>query len=136
MTAAHDQAWDYYGDFYQQRFLPAVRDKVMLYVGGDVHENRLAPRLPGHPVEVISSASCLSYVLNKRNFGVIDIRPEEARIFLYTRGEVQLAGILDLASGDFATTMAISDTDVQADPAVAREQRSAGLMALLRGRKL
>jgi alkaline phosphatase D len=134
MTAAHDQAWDYYGDFYQQRFLPAVRDKVVLFVGGDVHENRLAPRLPGHPVEVISSASCLSYVLNKRNFGVIDIRPDQARIFLYTRGEVQLTGILDLASGEFVTSMSVSDTDVQSDPALAREQRSAGLLDLLRRR--
>ena len=107
----------------------------MIFVGGDVHENRLAPRLPGHPVEAISSASCLSYVLNKRNFGVIDIQPDEARIFLYTRGEVQLAGILDLASGAFATTMAVSDTDVQSDPEVAREQRSAGLMALLHRHK-
>jgi hypothetical protein len=115
-----------------QRFLPAVRDKVVLYVGGDVHENRLAPRAAGHPVEAISSASCLSYVLNKRNYGVVDIRPDQARIFLYSRGEVQLTGVLDLPTGAFATTMAVSDNDVQADPAVAREQRSAGLLALLR----
>jgi hypothetical protein len=133
MTEARDQAWDYYGDFYQQRFLPAVRDKVVLFVGGDVHENRLAPRVPGRPVEAISSASCLSYVLNKRNFGLIDIRPDQARIFLYSRGDVQLTGVLELASGAFATTMTVSDTDVQADPATARQQRSAGLVELLRG---
>jgi alkaline phosphatase D len=132
MTAARDQAWDYYTDFYQQRFLPAVRDKVVVFVGGDVHENRLPPRAPGHPVEVVSSASCLSFVLNKRNFGVIDIRPDQARIFLYSRGEVELTGVLDLASGAFATTMCVADTDVQPDADVAKAQRSEGIAKLLR----
>jgi hypothetical protein len=130
MTDSRDQGWDYYGDFYNNRFLPAVRDKLVLFLAGDVHENRLPPRLAGHPVEVISSAAALTLVKNKRNFAVLEIEPAQVRIFLYMRGKVDMAGVLDTSTGAFATTMPVRDTDVQADPEVARIQRDASLAAL------
>jgi len=130
MTDSRDQGWDYYGDFYNNRFLPAVRDKVVLFLAGDVHENRLPPRVAGHPVEAISSAAALTLVKNKRCFAVLELEPAQVRIFLYMRGRVEMAGLLDPATGAFATTMAVRDTDVQADPEVARLQRDASLQAL------
>ena len=105
MTAGDDQSWDYYQDFYKNRFLPAVQGKLVLFMAGDVHENRLPPRVANHPIEIVSSAAVLDFPFNKRNFGVLEIANNEVNVYLYRRNKIQYAGKLDLGSGKFKTTM-------------------------------
>lgn len=105
MTNSTDQAWDYFGEFYRQRFLPAVQDKVVLFVAGDVHENRLPPRNGSEPIEIVSSASGLSFPINKRNFGVIEFDGNTVAVYLYKRGKVQYTSQLDMVTEMYATTM-------------------------------
>ena len=132
MTAGDDQSWDYYQDFYTNRFLPAVRNKLVMFVAGDVHENRLPPRVADQPVEVVSSAAVLDFPFNKRNFGVLDMQGDELRVFLYRRGEVQYTGKLQLGSGKFKTTMAVlaKEPAVKTSAKAASAQRGAALRKL------
>lgn len=132
MTAGDDQSWDFYQDFFEQRFLPAVADKNVIFLAGDVHENRLPPRVGNQPIEVVSSASVLSFPFNKRNFGLIDVDDREARVFLYKRGRIEEAGVINLANGALLTTMqALEEEFIEPiTPKMAREQREAALMKL------
>jgi hypothetical protein len=104
MTDAGDQSWDFFADFFQNRFLPATNAGVVMFLGGDVHENRLPPRPTGFPVEIVSSGAALGVIFRKRNFGVLDVSTAEARIFLFEKGAIQYYGHLDLVSGAFATS--------------------------------
>jgi phosphodiesterase/alkaline phosphatase D-like protein len=106
MTAGDDQSWDYYQDFFRNRFLPAVQGKKVIFVGGDVHENRLPPQVTGWPIEVVSSAAVLGAPYNRRDFGVLDISATEAQVFLYKRGKIQHSGKLNLVNGKFKTSVA------------------------------
>lgn len=132
MTAGDDQGWDYYQDFFLKRFLPATRGKLMLFLAGDVHENRLPPRVDDHPVEIVSSAAVLDFPFNKRNFGVLDVQDNEARVFLYKRGEVQYASRINLGTGKYKTTMAALKNAAAAptNTRVATAQRSAAMRKL------
>lgn len=105
MTAADDQSWDYYQDFFHNRFLPAVTGKTVIFVGGDVHKNRLPPRIKDWPVEVVSSAAALTPLFFAPRFGVIELDADEARFFLYKSGKVEYTGKFDWGSGKFKTNM-------------------------------
>jgi len=132
MTASSDQAWDYFGEFYRDRFLPAVRDKVILFVGGDIHKNRLAPKNDNEPIEIISSSSGLGRPVRERNFGVIELAGNEASIYLYERGEIEHTGHVNLDTGTYATTMS-ADLDESAPPLSVDEaikQKSNAMRAL------
>ncbi|MGC3979688.1 MAG: alkaline phosphatase D family protein [Steroidobacteraceae bacterium] len=132
MTAGDDQSWDYYQDFFKNRFLPAVNNKLVMFMAGDVHENRLPPRVAGNPIEIVSSAAVLDFPLNKRNFGVLDIQGGEVRIFLYKRGAVQYTGVVSLGSGKFKTSMAAlaKEAPITTNPKLATSQRAAALRKL------
>lgn len=106
MTAGDDQSWDCYREFFDKRFLPAVKGKTVIFLAGDVHENRLPPRTPDWPVEVVSSAAVLDFPFNKRNYGLIEVSDAEASIFLYKRGRLQYTGRINLATNTYRTTMA------------------------------
>ena len=106
LVAAGDQSWDFFRNFYEQRFLPAVRQRRVLFIGGDIHKNRLLPVSAGQPVEVVSSAAALGFpYTGLRNFGVLEVVESEARIFLYRRGEIQYSGLFAFDSGRFKTSM-------------------------------
>ena len=105
MTKGDDQSWDSYQEFFMKRFLPAVRGKTVMFLAGDVHENRLPPKTHDWPVEIVSSAAVLDFPFNKRNFGVLEIADAEAEIFLYKRGAIEYTGKIDFGSGLFKTTM-------------------------------
>lgn len=132
MTAGDDQSWDYFRDFYESRFLPAVRNKLVLFLAGDVHENRLPPRINDQPVEIVSSASVLTFPYNKRNFGVLDIQGSEASIFLFKRGNVEFTGQLDISTGTFATSMSVLAEEPEPSLSVdqATEQRRQAITQL------
>jgi hypothetical protein len=136
MTAGDDQSWDYYQDFFKRRFLPAAAGKVVVFMAGDVHENRLPPKVGDAPVEIVSSASVLNFPFNKRNFGILEVDGSEARVFLYKRGKIEHAGALSLETGAFFTTMeALLDDSVETTtPEVAAEQREAAIVELFRAR--
>jgi alkaline phosphatase D len=107
MTASEDQSWDYYSEFFRNRFLPAVRGKTVIFLGGDVHENRLPPRAPDWPIEAVSSAAALGWPFLERKFGVMDLDESEARFFLYKNAKVEYTGKLNWASGKFKTNMVV-----------------------------
>lgn len=122
MTEGDDQSWDAYPVFFRNRFLPAVRDKLIIFLAGDVHENRLPPRVPHWPVEVVSSAAVLNPVLLKRNFGVLDVSGDEVKIFLYKRGEVEHTGKLNLVTGSYKTSTEKLAKDIAPKLSVQRAQ--------------
>lgn len=122
MTKGDDQSWDVYQEFFKNRFLPAVRGKTVIFMAGDVHENRLPPRVPHWPIEVVSSAAVLDFPFNKRNFGVIEILDDEANVFLYKRGDVEYTGNVNLATGSFKTSMAALARDAAPKVSVQRAQ--------------
>ena len=134
MTASSDQAWDYFGEFYQKRFLPAVQGKVVLFVAGDVHENRPPPRNGSNLIEIVSSGSGLTPVwLDKRNYDVIEFGGNAASVYLYKRGKVEYTAQLNLVTGTFATTMsAFLDEAAALSIGVeeATEQRAKAMRAL------
>ena len=93
MLASGDQSWDCFSSFYQ-RFLDATKGRRVLFVGGDIHRNRLASPAADLPVEIVSSSAALGFPFKDlRHFGVIDLDEVEARIFLYRRGKVQYSGV-------------------------------------------
>jgi alkaline phosphatase D len=122
MTKGDDQSWDVHQEFFTKRFLPAVRGKTVIFLAGDVHDNRLPPRVPHWPVEVVSSAAALDFPFNERKFGVLDVSDVEANVFLYTRGDVEYTGKLNLATGSFKTSMAALAGDAAPKPSVQRAQ--------------
>jgi alkaline phosphatase D len=122
MTKGDDQSWDVHQEFFTKRFLPAVRGKTVIFLAGDVHDNRLPPRVPHWPVEVVSSAAALSFPFNERKFGVLDVSDVEANVFLYKRGDVEYTGKLNLATGSFKTSMAALAGDAAPKPSVQRAQ--------------
>lgn len=132
MTASSDQAWDYFGEFFENRFLPAVQDKLVLFVAGDVHENRLPPRNGTDPIEIVSSASGLSFPVNKRNFGVIDVQGHLVATCLYKRGKVQHTSQLDLGSGQYFTTMSAElyepESILSVDEATAQREEALAIL--------
>ena len=105
MTFGAEQSWDAYQKFFNNRFLPAVKNKVVLFMAGDVHENRLPPPVRGWPIEIVSSAAVLSGPYNKRNFAVVELLDAQANVFLYKRGEVQFTDKINLKTGSMKTTM-------------------------------
>jgi alkaline phosphatase D len=105
MTAGDDQSWDYYRDFFENRFLPAVKGKTVIFLGGDVHKNRLPPRVKDWPVEAVSSAAALGWPFLSRKFGVVELDDAEARFFLYKDAKVEYTGKLVFAKGKFKTNM-------------------------------
>lgn len=111
MTAGDDQSWDCYTEFFEKRFLPAVRGRTVIFLSGDVHENRLPPRVADRPIEVVSSAAVLDFPFNKRNYGVLEVTSAEATVVLYKRGRIQYSSRIDLASGKYRTSMAALTTN-------------------------
>ena len=103
MTDGEDQSWDAFTKFFTQRFLPATSSKIVMFLGGDVHKNRLHPPPIGFPVEIVSSGAAVGMVFRKRNYGVLDVSPAEAKISLYKKGAIQYSGRLDLVSGAFTS---------------------------------
>lgn len=103
LTGASDQAWDYYTDFYVNRLQPALKNKVALYLGGDIHKSRLHQHRGTKTTEAVSSAVRVPFT--SRRYGVVDFDAQEAKIFLYRRGEVDASGILNLGTGKLATQM-------------------------------
>jgi hypothetical protein len=132
MTDSSAQAWDYFREFYQQRFLPAVQDKLVLFVAGDVHRNRLPPRNGSDPIEIVSSACGLKFPFNDRNFGVIDLNGSSAAVWLYKRGKIQFTSQLVMVTGAYTTTMsALLDDSVKAiSIQEATEQRAEAMRKL------
>lgn len=132
MTASSDQAWDYFSEFYRNRFLPAVQDKLVLFVAGDVHENRLPPRNGRDPIEIVSSASALTFPVNKRDFGVIEFDAGTASVYLYKRGRIEYTGRVDLGTGAYTTTMSalIDEADAPLTAEEAREQKVEAMTGL------
>ena len=132
MTAGDDQSWDSHRDFFNKRFLPAVKGKTVIFLAGDVHENRLPPRKPDWPIEVVSSAAVLGFPLNRRDFGVLDVSNTEATVFLYKRGQIEYTGRVDLATGAFKTSMAalVKDTPIRMTTEDAQAQREEALELL------
>ncbi|MBK8067248.1 MAG: alkaline phosphatase D family protein [Rhodanobacteraceae bacterium] len=129
LSGASDQAWDYYTDFYIKRLQPALKNKVALYLGGDIHKNRLHQHPNTKTTEVVSSAVRVPF--SSRRYGVIDFNTKEAKIFLYRRGEVDTSGILDFGTGKLAMAMA----EVQSlSTSRAAAQRRAAVMRI-RGKK-
>ncbi len=106
MTGGDDQSWDYYQDFFEGRFLPMVQNKLVMFLAGDVHENRLPPQSGTLPIEIVSSGARLGFPLFKRNFGVLDIQANSVSVFLYKHGDVEYTGVIDLESRTFTTSMA------------------------------
>ena len=132
LVAAGDQSWDFFRNFYEQRFLPAVRQRRVLFIGGDIHKNRLLPVPAGNPVEMVSSAAALGFPYQGlRNFGVLDLVEGEARIFLYRRGEIQYSGRFALDSGGFKTS--VSARAAQPVPRSTVKRAQAQKVAALRG---
>ncbi len=106
LVAAGDQGWDFFRNFYEQRFLPAVRQRRVLCIAGDIHRNRLLPVPAGQPVEIVSSAAALGFpYTGLRNFGVLEVVANEVRVFLYRRGEIQYSGRFAFDSGRFKTSV-------------------------------
>jgi hypothetical protein len=108
MTAGDDQSWDYYQDFFQNRFLPAVKGRTVIFLGGDVHKNRLPPRKPDWPVEAVSSAAALGWPYLMPRFGLVELDDVEARFFLYKDSKVEYTGRLAWSSGRFRTNMFVA----------------------------
>ena len=105
MTKGDDQSWDAFKDFYHNRFLPSVRDKTVLFIGGDVHENRLPPQQDDEPIELVSSAAVLDPPFDKKNFGLIQVTATGTNMFLYKHNKVQYTGRVNFKSGAFKTNM-------------------------------
>ena len=137
MTDGSDQSWDVHRDFFDQRFLPAVAGKTVLFLAGDVHENRLPPRTRDWPVEIVSSAA--AGIPLKRNFALIDVSSTVADVFLYNWGRIEHTGSVDLATGAFSTTMsALLDEDpvpTEQETIIQRQQALEALRALERRRR-
>ena len=129
LTGASDQAWDYYTDFYINRLQPALKNKVTLYIGGDIHKNRLHQHPGTKTTEVVSSAVRVPF--NSRRYGVIDFDAQEAKIFLYRRGEVDTSAILNLGTGKLA--MAITEEKSLSALRAAAQKRAA--VSRIRGKK-
>jgi len=129
MTAGDDQSWDYYQDFFRNRFLPAVKGKTVIFLGGDVHKNRLPPRIPDWPVEAVTSAASLGWPFNQPRFGLVELDDDEARFFLYKDAKVEYTGKLNWASGKFKTNMFV---ELMEAPRVTAKQASAQRASAMR----
>jgi alkaline phosphatase D len=101
MTDGKGQSWDIYSDFYENRFRPVIATKIGMFLGGDIHKNRLSAPKNGLPTEVVSSGAAIGLIFGKRNFGVLDVSPAEVGVRLVKNGVVQFSGRLDLATGAF-----------------------------------
>lgn len=132
MTSADDQSWDTYDDFYRGRFLPAVGGKTVLFLAGDVHENRLPPKVGQEPIEIVSSAAVLGFPFNKRNFGILEASEHAVTVFLYKRNKVQYTGMIDLGSGAFKSNMLlVTETpEPPASPELVQKQKHAAMLNL------
>jgi alkaline phosphatase D len=94
-----NQSWSGFGNFYA-RFLQTAKGLRVLFLGGDIHRNRLSQKRAADPVEAVSSAAALGFPYQgHRHFGLVELDDREVRIFLYRRGYVQYAGVVSLASG-------------------------------------
>jgi phosphodiesterase/alkaline phosphatase D-like protein len=120
MTNGDDQSWDVYQEFFKNRFLPAVRGKTVIFMAGDVHQNRLPPRVPHWPIEVVSSAAVLTAY--ERRFGVLEVSNVEANVFLYKSGDIEYTGKVTFATGSFKTSMAALLKDAAPKLSVQRAQ--------------
>ena len=98
MTDGGDQSWNRFTDFFKQRFLPAASGRVVMFLGGDVHENRLRAK-QNRPVEVVCSGAAVGILFRKRNFGVLELSPTQAKVLLFKKGSLEYSGQLDLVSG-------------------------------------
>lgn len=133
LVASGDQSWDFFRNFYEQRFLPAVKDRRVLFLAGDLHKNRLLPVAAGHPVEAVSSAAAMGFPFRGvRNFGVVEVSESEANIFLYRRGAIQYTGRFPFASGKFKTSVSALEAVAVPRSTVkrARAQKAAALRKL------
>lgn len=74
MTNGRDQSWDVYREFFKERFLPAVRGKTVIFLGGDRHINDFPSRVSDGPMEVVSSGAALR--TDGERFGVMDVSAE------------------------------------------------------------
>jgi len=132
MTNGSDQSWDVHCDFFDKRFRPAVAGKTILFLAGDVHENRLPPRVRDWPIEIVSSAA--AGIPFKRNFAIIDVSDTAASAFLYRWAVIQYTGSVDLTTGAYCTTMsALLNEDTAAptehEATIEREQALEALRA-------
>jgi hypothetical protein len=106
MTNAGDQSWDSYPDFFKKRFLPAVRGKTVIFLGGDVHHNVPPNQISDWPIEVVSSGAALFEHNDPCNFGVLDVSNDIVRVVLFSYGEKQYGGKIDLKTGSLKTSVA------------------------------
>lgn len=132
MTGAKDQSWDYYRDFFQNKFLPKVSGKNVIFLGGDIHKNRLPPRKPNWPVEAVSSAAALGTFFFNSRYGVVELDPAEARFFLYRDSKVEFTGKLNWGTGTFKTNMVavMRPTPPKLSAAAATAQRNRAMQSL------
>ena len=89
-------------------------------MAGDVHENRLPPRVDDRPIEVVSSAAVLT--AHARRFGVLEVSDVEVNVFVYKSGDIQYTGKLNLVTGSYETSMAALLEDAVPKPTAQRAQ--------------
>ncbi len=132
MTDAKNQSWDYYRDFFQNRFLPAAKGKNVVFLGGDIHKNRLPPRVKDWPVEAVSSAAALGTFLFNSRYGVVELDAAEARFFLYKDSKVEFTGKFNFGTGSFKTNMlaVMRPTPPKASMAAAAAERRRAMKKL------
>jgi alkaline phosphatase D len=119
MTEGEDQSWDFYGDFFANRFLPAIAGKTVAFVAGDVHENRL-PDHTGMPIEIVSSGAALGIFVPRRNYGLLDVTERELSIFLFREGRIEYTGYLNLNTGTFKNSAVLAKAIPKIAPSTAR----------------
>lgn len=115
-----DQSWDVYKEFFNDRFLPAVSGKIVIFMAGNVHDNRLPPRVDDRPVEVVSSAAWVDGTFSR--FGVLQVSDGEVNAFLYRNGKIEYTSTLNLLTGSYATSMEALLKYAAAKPSAQRAQ--------------
>ncbi|AVP97560.1 hypothetical protein C7S18_10295 [Ahniella affigens] len=100
MTNSNDQAWDYHDEFFV-RLKPSLANRRALFIGGDVHENRLIQHNELGVVEIVSSGAGLGLINDfayKRNFAVLDLSDSSVAISLIRKSRVQYSATFDLGT--------------------------------------
>ena len=126
MTDAENQSWDSFKGFYR-RFLTAVGQKVVVFVGGDIHRNRLSQPSGTRLTEIVSSGVLVFPV--SRRYGVLEFDERELRAFLYRRTEIEFSGLVDLTTGKLRTKV-VAEPEVALTEKRARRQKSAAMSKL------
>lgn len=89
---ATGKGWTRYGRD-TQRFIELVRDRQVLFLTGDIHENAFIAPTPAMPLyEIVSSgAAVIKYVITgkRRNFGLLELLPDQIHITLFERHQTK-----------------------------------------------